>query len=66
MFDWLKRAVTTPADPDDVEHVGHTIIHTDEAGVTHTQRLGREHEVAGSETIIDVPVGTRIVIRHVV
>lgn len=66
MFDWLTRAIKKPADADDVEHVGHTVIHTDEAGVTHTQKLGREHEVAGSDTIIDVPVGARVIIRHVV
>lgn len=65
MFDWLKRAAAKPPENDGVEHVGHTVIHTDELGVTHTQKLGREHEVADSETIIDVPVGSRVIIRHV-
>ena len=42
----------------------HTIVfHHD--GIAHVQHFGSGHVVEGSETIIDVPVGTTVVIRHI-
>lgn len=61
---WRRMIGATPIG-DQPETVGHTIVHTDEGGVTHTQRLGREHVVEGSDRVIEVPAGTRIIIRHV-
>ena len=47
------------------ETVGHTVVHTDADGVQHVQKLGREHVVEGSETVITLPLGARVIIRHV-
>lgn len=54
-----------PNDPQPPITIGHTVVHTDDQGVVHVQKLGREHEVEGSATIITLPPGARVIIRHV-
>ena len=49
----------------DHETIGHTVVHTDESGVVHVQKLGRDHEVEGSTTVITLPPGAHVIIRHV-
>lgn len=49
---------------DTLDHIGHTVIqHRD--GETHVQHLGPEHVVEGSISIIEVPAGATVVIRHI-
>ena len=45
--------------------LSHTVIHTAPDGTKHVQTLGPEHVVESSDTVIDVPAGTKITIRHV-
>ena len=61
----LPRIVSNMSEATDIPDIhAHTEIHRDEHGQIHVQHYGEGHVVEGSVTVVELPPGTRVLIRH--
>ena len=66
MIELVDRQAThsVPEAPEpDPEYHAHVVLRRDRDGTTHVQHFGEAYVVRGSESVVDLPVGTTVVVR---